>query len=169
MAIILAKAAGATTIITSSSDDKLEQVKSQYGVDYAINYKKHPKWAEEVMKITDGQGVDQVIEVGGVGTIEQSIASVAYGGTVSIIGFLASLSSDKMPNVTLQTLLKGANLRGILGGSKQQLEEAVRFIAARNLPMPIDKTFPFTTDGVRSAFEYVASGQHTGKVCISLD
>ncbi|KIX94911.1 uncharacterized protein Z520_09221 [Fonsecaea multimorphosa CBS 102226] len=168
VAVILAKAAGATTIITSSSDEKLGQVKLQYGVDHTINYKTYPKWAEEVMKITGGRGVDQVIEVGGVGTIEQSIASVANGGTISVIGFLASLPDDKMPNVTLQTLLKGANLRGVLGGSKQQLEEAVRFIAARNLPMPVTKTFPFTKEGILSAFQYVASGQHMGKVCISL-
>ncbi|KAK5054475.1 hypothetical protein LTR84_001366 [Exophiala bonariae] len=163
IAAILAKAAGATTIITSSSDNKLEQIKSKYGVDHIINYKTYPEWAKEVLKITNGQGVDHVIEVGGVGTIEQSIASVAYGGTVSVIGFLASLTDDVMPNVTLQTLLKGATLRGVLGGSKQQLEEAVRFIAARNIPIPVDKTFPFTKEGIRSALEYIASGQHTGK------
>ncbi|KAI9833932.1 MAG: hypothetical protein M1819_003441 [Sarea resinae] len=72
-ALIFAKAAGATTIITSSSDEKLEYVKSKFGVDYTINYKTHPDWAAEVQRITSGQGVDHIIEVGGVGTIQQSL------------------------------------------------------------------------------------------------
>jgi len=66
--LIFAKAAGATTIITSSSDEKLEHVKSKFGADYTINYKTHPNWAAEVQRITGGQGVDHVIEIGGVGT-----------------------------------------------------------------------------------------------------
>ncbi|KIW81839.1 hypothetical protein Z517_04865 [Fonsecaea pedrosoi CBS 271.37] len=169
LAVIIAKAAGATTIITSSSDDKLEQVKKLFQVDHTINYKTHPAWAEEAKTLTNGHGVDHVIEVGGVGTIEQSIAAVTNGGTVSVIGFLASLPDDRMPNVTLQILLKGAKLRGVLGGSKMQLEEAIRFIAARNLPVPVDKVFPFTKEGILAAIKYVESGQHIGKVCIRID
>lgn len=167
--LIFAKAAGATTIITSSSDDKLAYMSKMYGADHVINYKTHPNWSAEVKRITNGEGVDHVIEVGGVGTIEQSIESVVWGGIVSVIGFLSPLPDDKMPNVTVQTLLKGAVLRGILAGSKQQLEEAVRFIAARKLTVPVDKTFGFHKDDIAAAFEYVASGQHTGKVCINVD
>jgi NADPH:quinone reductase-like Zn-dependent oxidoreductase len=167
--LIFAKAAGATTIITSSSNEKLDYIKERYGVDHTINYKTHPNWASEVKRITRGEGVDHVLEVGGVGTIEKSIDSVAWGGIISVIGFLSSLADDKMPNVTFQTLAKGAVLRGILAGSKQQLEEAVKFIGTQNLSVPVDKIFPFTREGVISAFEYVASGKHMGKVCINLD
>jgi NADPH:quinone reductase-like Zn-dependent oxidoreductase len=167
--LIFAKAAGATTIITSSSDAKLHQIKEKYGVDHTINYRTHPDWASEVKKITGGQGADHILEVGGVGTVEQSLDSVAWGGVVSVIGFLSSLKDDKMPNVTFQTLAKGAILRGILAGSKQQLEEAVKFIGKQNLSVPVDKTFPFNQEGVISAFEFVASGKHVGKVCINLD
>lgn len=167
--LIFAKAAGATTIITSSSDAKLDQIKQRYGVDHTINYKTHPDWASEVKRITGGEGVDHVLEVGGVGTIEQSIGSAAWGGVVSVIGFLSPLADEKMPDVTFQTLAKGAILRGILAGSKQQLEEAVKFIGTRGLSVPVDKTFPFTREGVISAFEFVASGKHVGKVCINLD
>ncbi|KAH7020228.1 hypothetical protein EDB80DRAFT_870819 [Ilyonectria destructans] len=140
-ALIFAKAAGATTIITSSSDKKLEYVKSKYGADHTINYKTHPNWAAEVQRITNGQGVDHVIEVSGTGTIKQSIEAVAWGGVVSVIGFLSTVSQEEMPDVTLLTLIKGAVLRGILSGSKQQLEDAVRFMGSRELQMPVDKTF----------------------------
>ncbi|KAI6088095.1 hypothetical protein F4821DRAFT_277364 [Hypoxylon rubiginosum] len=130
-ALIFAKAAGATTIITSSSDDKLEYVKANLGVDYTINYKTHPDWAAEVQRITNGEGVDHVIENGGAGTIKQSIASVAYGGVVSVIGFLAAnVPQDKMPDVAMEALNKGCVVRGILAGSKQQLEEATRHSAS---------------------------------------
>ena len=167
--MIFAKAAGATTIITSSSDEKLEYVKKTYGADHTINYRTLPNWAAEVKRITNGEGVENVIEVGGVGTIEQSIESVAWGGLISVIGFLSPLEDEKMPNLTVQTLLKGATLRGILAGSKQQLEEAIKFIAARNLSVPVDKTFSFTRSDIIEAFRYVESGRHTGKVCINLD
>lgn len=168
-ALVLAKAAGATTIITSSSDEKLEFVKSKYGAEYTINYKTYPNWAAEVQRITNGQGVDHVIENGGVGTIEQSLGAVAYGGTVHVIGFLTGVEQDKMPNVTMLALLKAAIVRGILGGSKQQLEEAVRFVAKQNLTLPLDKTFSFNRDDILASFKYVADGKHMGKVCISLD
>lgn len=155
--------------MTSSSDEKLQAIKQKYGVDHTINYNKYPNWASEVKRITGGQGVDAVLEVGGVGTVEQSLESVTWGGTVSLIGFLSPLAEDKMPNVAFQTLAKGAILRGILAGSKQQLEEAVKFIGAQNLPVPVDRIFPFTREGIVEAYEYVASGKHIGKVCINLD
>lgn len=145
-------------------------MQSKYGADYTVNYKTTPKWSEEVLRITSGEGVDHIIEVGGVGTIEQSLESVTWGGVVNVIGFLSSLADDAvMPNVTFQTLAKGAILRGILAGSKQQLEEAVKFIGVQKLAVPVDKTFAFTRDDIISAFKYVESGQHVGKVCINLE
>ncbi|KAH7120459.1 hypothetical protein EDB81DRAFT_914046 [Dactylonectria macrodidyma] len=168
-ALIFAKAAGATTIITSSSDEKLELVRSKYGADHAINYNTHPNWAAEVQRITNGHGADHVIEVSGVGTIQQSLEAVAWGGVVSMIGFLTSVTQDQMPDVAFLTLVKGVVLRGILGGSKQQFEEAVQLIGARELVLPVDKTFGFTRDEIIEALEYVASGKHVGKVCINLD
>lgn len=168
-ALIFAKAAGATTIITSSSDDKLEYVKANLGVDYTINYKTHPDWAAEVQRITNGEGVDHVIENGGAGTIKQSIASVAYGGVVSVIGFLAAnVPQDKMPDVAMEALNKGCVVRGILAGSKQQLEEAVKYMGSRGLIIPVDKTFGFNRDEVIASLKYIESGKHIGKVCINV-
>ncbi|KAE9362791.1 NAD(P)-binding protein [Stipitochalara longipes BDJ] len=168
-ALIFAKAAGATTIVTSSSDTKLEYVKSNFGADYTVNYKTHPNWSAEVQRITNGQGVNHIIEIGGGATMQQSLESVAIGGTISVIGFLGGVSQDKLPDVTRLALMKACVVRGILGGSKQQLEEAVRFVASRELLVPVDKTFTFTRDDIIAALGYVASGEHIGKVCIKLD
>lgn len=168
-ALIFAKAAGATTIITSSSDEKLAYIRSTFGADHTINYKTQPDWASEVQRITGGKGADHVIEVSGVGTMQQSLDSVAYGGIVTVVGYLSGFSQNDMPNVTMSALVKNCIVRGVLGGSKQQLEEAVRFVASRDLQIPMDKTFGFTCDEIIAAMKYVASGEHVGKVCINLD
>lgn len=83
-----------------------------------------------------------------------------------MIGFLASASQEEMPDVAGLALSKGAIVRGIMIGSKQLLEEAVRFIGNRDLDVPVEKTFGFNREEVVSAFEYLTSGQHVGKVCI---
>ncbi|CAN9434313.1 unnamed protein product [Alternaria alternata] len=164
--LILAKAAGAVTIITSSSDDKLAQVRKTYGADYTINYKSNANWSQEVLKITNGHGADFILENGGAGTIAQSIEAVAYGGNIAVIGFLAPCPQDKMPDVAALALSKGAIVRGIMVGSKQQLEDVTRFVTSKNLNVPVEKVFGFEREDVVSAFEYLVSGQHIGKVCI---
>jgi NADPH:quinone reductase-like Zn-dependent oxidoreductase len=168
-ALVFAKAAGATTIITSSSDEKLEYVKAKFGADHTINYITHPNWSAEVQRITHGQGADHILEVGGMATIQQSIESVAFGGVVSIIGLLGSLPQDKMPDIFMSTILKGAVVRGVVGGSKQQLEEVVKFIGSRELQIPVDKTFGFNREDIIKALAYVASGKHIGKVSINVE
>ena len=168
-ALLFAKAAGAITIITSSSDEKLERLKKEFGVDHTVNYKTHPDWAAEVVRITNGRGADHVLDVGGDGTIEQSMASVASGGIVTLVGFLSQASPDKMPAVVIPALVRNITLRGVNGGSKQQLEEAVRFMGNKGLVMPVDKTFAFNRTDIIAAMTYIGSGQHIGKVCINLD
>ncbi|OAL47018.1 NAD(P)-binding protein [Pyrenochaeta sp. DS3sAY3a] len=167
-ALILAKAAGATTIITSSSDDKLAQVQKTYGADYTVNYKNTPEWSKEVLKIPKGHGADFILENGGAGTIAQSIDAVAYGGNIAVIGFLASCPQEKMPDVAALALGKGAVVRGIMVGSKQQLEDVTRFVTSKNLNMPVERVFNFSREDVVNAFEYLVSGQHIGKVCIAV-
>ncbi|CAG7955321.1 unnamed protein product [Penicillium nalgiovense] len=164
--LVLAKAAGARTIITSSSDEKLQHVKAQYDVDYTINYKTTPDWAAEAQKITNGQGVDFILENGGSGTIKQSLDAIAYGGVISVIGFLSSAKQEDMPDVAGLALAKGAVVRGIMVGSKQQMEEATQFIGTHNLPVAVEKIFKFGRDEVVEALNYLVSGQHIGKICI---
>ena len=88
----LAVASGATVIVTSSSDKKLE-IARKLGAKHLINYKTTPNWEEEVLKITNGRGVDHILEVGGPGTIIKSAKSMAFGGNLSIIGVVGGIVS----------------------------------------------------------------------------
>lgn len=165
-AMIFAKAAGARTMITSSSDEKLKMAKEKYGVDHGINYKKTPNWSEEVNKITEGQGADHIIETGGSGTIEQSINCAARGGIVSVIGFLAQ--AEKLPDVATLILGKGCVVRGINVGAKQLTDDMARFACEKNLAIPIDQTFGFTKEEVIKAFKSIEEAGHVGKICIEV-
>jgi NADPH:quinone reductase-like Zn-dependent oxidoreductase len=167
--LILAKAAGARTIITSSSDEKLELVKQTYGADETINYIRSPNWAENVNELTEGLGVDYILENGGSGTIEESIKCIKRGGIISQIGFLSRAKQECMPDLASLILFKACTVRGINIGSRQLLEELVRFTGTSSLPSLVDKTFPFGLEGVNAAFHYLQSESHIGKVCISLD
>jgi len=162
--LILAKAAGAITIITSSSDEKLRMAKEKYGADHLINYKKTPHWAEEANKVTNGRGVDFIIENGGSGTIAQSIECIARGGVISVIGFLSP--AQEMPDVASLVLGKGCVVRGINVGAKQLTEELVAFVCGKGIQMPVEKEFPFSREGVVEAYRYLESGSHVGKIGI---
>lgn len=166
-ALILAKAAGATTIITSSSDEKLKFVKEKYGVDHAINYKTHPDWEKEVLKVTKNEGVDHIIENGGSSTILKSLASVKIGGQIALIGFLGQAAQT--PDVLGLVLQKAVILRGINVGSKQLSEQLVRFVHAKKLPMAIEKVFGFSEEEVQAAYMAIQSQTLVGKIAIRVD
>ncbi|KAL4899927.1 hypothetical protein BDW74DRAFT_183247 [Aspergillus multicolor] len=167
-ALVLAKAAGATTIITSSSNDKLKDVQKKFGPDYTINYKEYPEWGSRALELIGEQGVDHVLEIGGVGTIEQSIKALAYGGHVSVIGYLADVDPSKMPNVLQLALTKAAVVRGILIGPKCMLEDVVTFADRAKLKLPVEKEFGFSRDEVLSAYQELEKGA-LGKVCIRVE
>jgi NADPH:quinone reductase-like Zn-dependent oxidoreductase len=120
-----------------------------------------------VLRLTDGQGVDHVIENGGLGTIEQSLECVTASGIVSLIGFLSN-AGQSQPDMLIPALVKAIVIRGVRGGSKHQLEEVVRYMGKHELSMPVNKEFGFNREGIVAAFKYVASGKHVGKVCINL-
>ncbi|OWZ15308.1 hypothetical protein PHMEG_00011073, partial [Phytophthora megakarya] len=162
----LAKAAGAVTIVTSSSDEKLKFVKEKFGVDHVINYHTTPNWAEEVRRLTNGEGADYVIEIGGAGTIEQSIKATAPGGMIAIVGYLADIQQENMPNVPLLALIQGCALRGIQAGSKQLATELLQFVSRKNVQPYIHKTFGFSHEEVMAAFDLQDSGTQIGKVGI---
>ncbi|CAO3650124.1 unnamed protein product [Mucor fragilis] len=165
--LILAKAAGAVTIITSSSDEKLRYVKEKWGVDYTINYKTNPAWEQQVLEITRGEGADFVIENGGSGTIMKSMAATKVGGQVASIGFLGQ--AKNMPDVLSILLLRSIRLRGILVGSKQLAEELIRFVHAKKLRMPVQQTFGFSIDQVHEAYAKLESQSHIGKLVIKIE
>lgn len=164
LAAQIALAAGARVIATSSSDDKLARLE-KLGVAKGdlINYKTTPEWSKRVLELTGGRGVDHVIEVGGPGTVTQSVASIRLGGEVSVIGFVGGAEGSLNP---LQILMKGATMRGILVGTRELFRELLESIAQNKIRPVVDKVFPF--DQATEAFQYLESGKHFGKVVIKV-
>jgi len=160
-ALQFAKAAGATVIATSSSDEKLERLKT-LGADEVINYRSTPNWGEKVRALTDNRGVDHVIEVGGPATLEQSMTAVRIGGHVSMIGILTGVAGQ-LPLV--QALVRQIRLQGVLVGSRAQQQAMIRAIDANGLRPVIDKLFEL--EQIVEAFRYQESNRHFGKICLT--
>jgi len=161
-ALQFAAASGATVILTSSSDTKLA-LGRELGAHYTINYKTTPEWDEEVKKITKGRGVDHVVEVGGLGTIERSVNAVRLAGSVHLIGTVSKGASG-IP--LIPAILRSIKLNGVVVGSVRQFEDMNRFIEARGLRPVVDRTFPF--EQAREAYKYQDSQGFVGKVVIEV-
>ena len=164
-ALQLAKAAGLRTIITSSSDEKLERARS-LGASATINYKTTPEWQDEVLRLTAGRGVDLVLEVGGQGTLTHSMASVRMGGTVAIIGGVSGFGfgGDLNPFA----LIGGAKrLSGIFVGSRSMFEDLNRFVSVTEIHPVVDRVFPFSQ--ARDAYTHLERAGHFGKVVIEMN
>ena len=160
-ALQFARLMGATVIATSSSDDKLAHAK-KLGAAHGINYKTTTDWDKAAVELTHGQGVDQVVEVGGAGTITKSLGAIRSGGKVSMIGVLSG-GGELNPMLILG---KRANVQGISVGSTQMFEAMNRAITAGGLKPVIDKVFGF--DDTPAAFKYLQTAQHFGKIVIKL-
>jgi NADPH:quinone reductase-like Zn-dependent oxidoreductase len=157
-----AKLHGARTIITSSSDEKLARAKA-LGADETINYKTHPEWDKEVLRLTGGKGVDIVLEVGGGETFARSMNSVRASGQIAVIGVLTGVAGTvPVGLIGLQTL----SVRGIYVGSVAMFEDMNRAIAANQLRPVIDRVFTFEQSA--DALRYMQSAQHFGKIVISM-
>jgi NADPH:quinone reductase-like Zn-dependent oxidoreductase len=160
-ALQFARMMGARVIVTSSSDDKLSHAK-RLGAAHTINYKATPEWDKAVVEYSGG-GVDQVVEVGGAGTLPRSLNAIRTGGRVSMIGVLSQPQGEFNPMLILG---KRANIQGISVGSTQMFEAMNRAIAVNQLKPVIDKVFPFAD--ARAAFNHLRGAGHFGKVVISL-
>jgi NADPH:quinone reductase-like Zn-dependent oxidoreductase len=161
-AVQLAAAAGARVIVTSSSDAKLARA-TALGAHEAINYRTTPEWQDEVRRLTEGRGVDRVIEVGGAGTISRSVASVRPGGVVALMGLLA----EDTPFDPATILLAGAIVRGIMVGSREMFEDMNRAISLHRIKPVIDRIYPFAD--AKTALADLVEGRHVGKLVITLD
>jgi NADPH:quinone reductase-like Zn-dependent oxidoreductase len=161
-ALQFAKAAGARVIATSSSDEKLEKLK-RLGADAVINYKAVANWGQKVKDLTDGRGVDHAIEVGGPGTLMQSIAACRTGGHIALIGVLTGFAGE----VSIPALFSSQiRVSGISIGSRADQEDMIRAITVNRLKPIIDRRFPLQAIG--DAFKYYESQMHFGKVCLEL-
>lgn len=161
-ALQFARMIGAEVMITSSSAQKLERAR-ELGATQTVDYKVNPEWGKAARAWSRGEGVDHVVEVGGAGTLDQSLRAVRPGGTISVIGVL---SGAVQPINIMPILMQQIRLQGIIVGSRAIFAEMCRGIEVAGLRPVVDRVFPF--DRAHEAFEHMRAGRHFGKVVISL-
>lgn len=157
-----AVAAGATVLGTSSSEEKLLRLRS-FGATHLIDYRSDSEWGKTARKLTNGRGVDLVVEVGGAGTIKQSIRAVRMGGTIALVGVVTGAAQEvNLPLIAMNSL----RVIGVAVGSRAQFAEMLRTIEHHNIKPIIDRVFPLTELG--KALAWLKSGKHVGKVCVEI-
>jgi NADPH:quinone reductase-like Zn-dependent oxidoreductase len=161
-AVQFAAGMGARVIVTSSSDDKLTRVHS-LGASDGINYRSVPKWAERVREITQGRGVDLVVDLNGKETLDQSVQSLADSGALSLVGGLSGYDGA-LPAEAL--LMKRVRVQGIFVGSRADFERMNAFIAEHHIHPVIDRSFPLAQ--YAEALDYLKRGNFIGKIVIRL-
>ena len=161
-ALQFARLAGARVLATSSSDDKLARAR-KLGAAAGVNYRATPEWDKEVLRLTDGRGVDLIVEVGGGGTLGRSIHAIGIGGKIALIGVLTGHSSDANP---LGLMTKYASLHGVFVGSRSMFEQMNAAIGANALEPVIDRVFAF--EEAAEAYRHLERGAHFGKVVIRI-
>jgi NADPH:quinone reductase-like Zn-dependent oxidoreductase len=159
-ALQFAVASGARVIVISSSDEKLERARS-LGAVAGINYRRQPEWADAVLELTDGRGVDHVIEVGGPSTFGQSLRAVRVGGQINVIGYLGGTEGSINP---LDIFRRQVRIRGIPVGSRASFEAMCRALEVNRLRPVIDRIYPWTE--AVDALRYLEARHHFGKVCL---
>ena len=161
-ALQLAKAAGARVIATSSSDEKLERLKS-LGADELINYKEVPAWGLKTLELTGGVGVDSVVEIGGAGTLDQSMMATRVGGHVALIGVLAGRAG---PVQTALLMVKNLRVQGLTVGSRAQQLAMIAGIETSGIKPVISDHFPL--ENLADAFRHQAANKHFGKIVVDI-
>ena len=160
-ALQFAAAAAARVIVTSSSDEKIARGRS-LGASDGINYKTTPDWDVATRNLTEGKGVDHIVEVGGAGTLPRSFKAVRLGGQIALIGVLAGGGEvDPRP-----LLMRNIRLQGIYVGSRAMFEAMNRAIALHKLRPLIDRVFPF--EQAADAYKHLESRAHFGKIVIKI-
>jgi NADPH:quinone reductase-like Zn-dependent oxidoreductase len=153
---------GARVIVTSSSDAKLERARA-LGAWETINYRELPDWGARAAELTGGRGVDLVVEVGGAGTLGQSLRAVRPGGTIALIGVLSGATTELRLN---SVLMRKVRVQGVIVGPRESFEAMNRALAHHRLRPVVDRVFAL--EQARDAFEHLASGRHFGKVCVAM-
>lgn len=161
-ALQFAKAAGATVIATTSSAAKAERLR-QLGADHVINYRDDPAWGDTARRLTCGVGVDHVVEVGGPGTLAQSMLAARIGGHVAIIGILTGLEGGMS---VITTIARHLRLQGVLVGNRKHQLDMIRAVEASGIRPVIDSCYPL--EDIVAAFRHQESNRHFGKICLEM-
>ncbi|MBL29530.1 MAG: NAD(P)-dependent alcohol dehydrogenase [Rhodospirillaceae bacterium] len=162
-ALQFAKCLGAEVVATSSSDEKLERLRA-LGADHVINYRTTPDWGKLAKAMTGGRGADLIVDVGGAATLPQALRAVRVGGQIALIGVVSG-NTVELPLGPVVT--QNLRLQAITVGSREAFEAMNRAIEINRIEPVVDRVFPFTE--IRAALDYLASGQHFGKVCLSYE
>lgn len=155
-----ASAAGLRTLITSSSDAKLERARA-LGTNHTVNYKATPAWSKPVREVTEGRGADFIMEVGGGGTIQESMKAIKIGGHIAIIGIVAGAGEPFNPAALIGN---SAKLQGLSVGSRDMFEAMCRFIELKQIRPVVDKVVPWTE--AKAAIAAMGAGEHFGKIVL---
>ncbi|EPE32963.1 NAD(P)-binding Rossmann-fold containing protein [Glarea lozoyensis ATCC 20868] len=159
--IQFASALGATVISTSSSAAKLA-IAQKLGATHLINYNTSPSWSEDILRLTDNRGVDLVADVGGSGTIGETIKSLRQGGTACCIGFLAP---PKEVDVVFDLMFKARTLKGVICFSRKMVEDMVVLVEEHDIHPPIEV---YEWEDAKKAFEIYRDQKVVGKVVIKV-
>jgi len=160
-ALLLARSAGARVVVVSRSPEKLERA-MRLGATHGVDASRTPAWGREVRRLTENLGVDLVIEVGGTGTLGESLAATRAGGTIALIGSIAPLPT---PLALVPAIMREIRIQGLLAGPRSAYEALVRHVEEVALRPIVDSVFSF--DDHRAAFERLAGGKHFGKICLT--
>lgn len=170
----IAHAAGLNTVVTSSSDGKLERAK-KLGATTLINYRTHWEWQTPVLEATQGRGADFILETGGQRTLGKSFECIAFGGIISCIGYVTGKGNEEEGgnggdlnrlNVNVLALRRNVTLKGILNGPKDRFEEMLQFYEKKKIRPVVDKVYKF--EEAKEAFAFLHKGGHFGKVVIKV-
>jgi len=161
-ALQFALAAGARVFAITGNQAKVGRLE-RLGAEYVIRYEREPEWSRAVLEVTGGAGVDHVVEIGGAGTIDESIKAAAMGGSISLIGLLTGAGGrlDMLPILT-----KTLRIQGVIVGSVEMFERMIAMIEHLRIRPVIDDAFEM--QDIAAALEYLKSGRHLGKVTIKV-
>jgi NADPH:quinone reductase-like Zn-dependent oxidoreductase len=158
-AVQVSRILGARVVAVTSTAAKAERLRA-LGAEHTVSYLEDPHWGRTLRKWSDG-GVDRVIEVGGAGTLEQSLDAVRIGGTIAVIG---NVAGSKTELSVLPILMRQIRCQGVFVGHRRGFEQLCRVFRAHEVHPVIDSVFAW--DEAPAAFARLASGEHVGKVCI---
>ena len=158
----IAQAMGATAIVTSSSEAKLERARA-LGADHCINYAETPEWGHVARELSGGDGVHAVIEIGGTGTLKQSLAALRRDGHIAIVGYLAGID---LGLTVFDLIERNAHLHGVSVGNRDAFDAMMTFAGEHDLRPEIAKTFSFERAG--EALEAVSRGELVGKLVVGI-
>ena len=157
-----AKALGAHVIVTSGDNAKLRKA-LDLGADHGINYKDTPDWGTTAHQLADGLGVHAILEVGGTGTLPQSLAALRRGGHINIIGYFAGI--DIGLNV-FHLIERNAHMHGLSVGNRSGFEAMLAFAETHQIHPVISQTYDFADAG--KAVEAISHGDHFGKLVVEI-